>query len=99
MTPSDFYIYGKKRPITQKRFEELFIVNMKDRFRITCCEGERHTEFETGYMLPSMKGTVSVFEREKLGGKTCMLLKFRTKDYNELVDYLFSIGEQWRFEK
>ena len=96
----DFYIEGKKKPITQERFERLFCVTQRDRFRLTCFKSEDvHIEWETGYLSRRLKGTVSFYERGKLKGKTCMLLKFRTKDYNELVDYLFSIGEQWRFEK
>lgn len=99
MKPSDFYIEGKKNPITQERFERLFCVTQRDRFRLTCFESESvHIEWETGYLSRRLKGTVSFYKRSQYNGRPCMKLSFRTKSYNELVDYLFSIGEEWRFE-
>ena len=32
-------------------------------------------------------------------GTIGMLEKFRTDDYNKLVDYIFDNGEEWRFER
>ena len=58
----------------------------------------RQVVWESGKNMPSHYGLTSFYKQVlNQGGRACMQLVFRTKNYNELVDYLFNIGEEWRF--
>lgn len=100
--PSDFYLPKKEAVITANRFRSLFFgdIWLDDSFRITAKQSNiRQVVWEKGKNMPSHYGLTSFYKQGlDKGGCTCMQLVFRTKNYNELVDYLFKIGEEWRLE-
>lgn len=99
--PKAFYLPKKEAVITEKRFRDLFFVNRQDNFRLTAILSNiKQVTWSTGKYMPSRYGLTSFYEQGlDKGGRECMKLVFRTQSYNELVDYLFKIGEEWRLDR
>ena len=55
--------------------------------------------WNTGKYAVSRYGLTIFYELGFEHNEAAMIEVFRTKNYNELVDYLFSIGEEWRLER
>jgi hypothetical protein len=91
--------------ITEKRFKDLFRVSSQTSTTLTAkLSNLEQVTFDTGKYASSQKGTIKFYKQEKTDighGKieTEMVEKFRTNNYNELVDYLFDNSEGWRFDK
>ena len=101
MPKEDFYAPKKDALITEKRFTDLFSVDRRDSFRLTSVLSNlSEVTWDTGKYMPKSYGVTIFYKQgdDGHGGKT-MKDVFRTNNYNKLVDYLFEIGEEWRFER
>lgn len=100
LNPKNFYLPKKEAIITEKRFRDLFFVNRADSFRLTAVLSNiAQVEWDKGKYAASRHGLTSFYKQGIEHNEKVMKLVFRTQNYNELVDYLFSIGEEWRFEQ
>lgn len=101
------YKLKENSKITQKRFDNLFDNGSyleNHQFRKTIVLDNIHqVEFD------KKRGFITFYEQGDLSeekdyssapkGTLAMLPKFRTDDYNKLVDYLFENNEEWRLER
>jgi len=96
----DFYIPKENAEITEKRFRKLFYVNRSDSFGLTAVlSNMEQVVWDTGKYTPRTHGWTTFYELGEDGhGGYCMKQKRRLKNYNELVDYLFEIGQEYRLE-
>lgn len=95
-----YYLPKKEAIITEKRFRDLFFVNRADSFRLTAVLSNiAQVEWDKGKYAASRHGLTSFYKQGIEHNEKVMKLVFRTQNYNELVDYLFSIGEEWRLEQ
>lgn len=95
-----YYLPKKEDIITEKRFRALFNVDRADSFRLTSIlSNVSQVEWDTGKYAARRHGLTSFYSQGIEHNELVMKLVFRTSNYNELVDYLFSIGEEWRLER
>ena len=101
LNPKNFYLPQKEAIITEKRFTDLFHINRRSPFFLmSTLSNIQRVDWNTGKYCPELYGMTEFLEQGDDGhGGKCMHRVFRTQNYNELVDYLFSIGEEWRFER
>ncbi len=100
LNPKNFHLPKKEAIITEKRFRDLFYVDRTDSFRLTAVLSNiTQVEWDKGKYAAYRQGLTSFYKQGVEHNEPVMKLVFRTKNYNELVDYLFSIGEEWRLER
>ena len=100
------YKLKENSKVTQKRFDNLFDNGSyleNHQFRKTIVLDNKHqVEFD------KKRGFITFYEQGDLSkskdynapkGTIGMVQKFRTDDYNKLVDYLFKNNEEWRFDR
>ena len=99
MSKKDYYLPNKEATITEKRFRDLFFVDRQDSFRLTSIVSNlEQVCWMTKKWLPGMSETIIFYRQGKSHGRNVMKDVFRTKNYNDLVDYLFKTNQEWRLQ-